>query len=98
MERLVITGRIDGARFYDRPETYRDEIRAWLRANHIDPDTAACRDVRVMVIDAPLIEWTDYVRDDNGRIRATKGEPETVTRHTALRVPLPGHLDDGADT
>lgn len=82
----VVLARIDSARFYDRPETYRQEVRAWLVANGIDYNRVLCsRDVEVVVIDGPAIVREERV-DDGGVFSRVV--------HSLLRVPLPEHLAD----
>lgn len=82
----VVLARIDSGRFYDRPETYRQEVRAWLTANGIDYNRVLCsRDVEVVVIDGPAI-----VREE----RVDDGSVFSRVVHSLLRVPLPEHLTD----
>lgn len=82
----VVLARIDSARFYERPGSYRAEVRAWLLANGIDPWEVSCsRDVEVVVLDGPAVVYERVPRDPGE-------EPRVV--HSLLRVPLPAHLAD----
>lgn len=83
-----ILARIDSSRFYDRPEAYRQEVRAWLTANGVDYNQVLCsRDVEVVVLDGPAIVREERVND--GRVFSR-------VVHSLLRVPLPAHLADPA--
>lgn len=92
-----ILARIDSRWWGNRPESYRDEVRTWLRANNIDPNTTAVEDIEVVLVDGPAITYTEYVVDASGRKQLGQAIDEVVTRrvHSLLRVPLPAHLDDG---
>jgi hypothetical protein len=95
-----VLARIDSARFYDRPEAYRAEVRAWLRANGVDPWMIPAgpdaRDVLVVVLDAPAIVREETVVDEDGDKRYDTGTLGVMVRtvHSLLRVPLPDHLAD----
>lgn len=88
-----VLGRIDSPRFYDRPESYREQVRTWLHENDVDPnDVATAEELVVLAADAPMIEYSSWLRDCNGALMGP--EPTLVTRRSLLRVPLPEHLDD----
>lgn len=93
-----ILARIEVDLWLIRPEAYREEVRAWLRANGIDPNNVTLRrDVEVVVLDGPAIVRREYVRDPaTGRIRIDRTADDAVTAevHSLLTVPLPEHLAD----
>jgi len=89
---VQVLARIDSGLFYDRSEAYREEVRAWLEANGVDPWQVTChRDVEVVLIDGPAIVYERIPRD--GWRGNLTGEEPRVT-HSLLRVPLPEHLAD----
>lgn len=92
----MILGRINANGYWDRPQRYRDDVCAWLRANGIDPNKAAVEDIEVVLIDAPAIARTEYVTDSQGRKQIDyPADPVKVRRvHSLLREPLPTHLND----
>lgn len=105
---VQVLARIDSSRFYDRPEDYREEVRAWLTANGIDYNRVLCsRDVEVVLLDAPAIVREEKVIPDGAIAMVTYGpgdrlltaaRPRTFSHvvHSLLRVPLPEHLADPA--
>lgn len=87
-----VLARIDSSRFYERPGPYREEVRAWLRANGVDPNEVICgRDVEVVLLDAPAIVREEWARGEDGRRWADRH-----VVHSLCRVPLPAHLADPA--
>lgn len=95
MSEHQVLARIDATRFYDRTEGYREEIRAWLRANGVNPNAVTIRrDVEVVLLDAPAIVREEYLDGaDKGRTYPD-GELRARVVHSLLRVPLPEHLAD----
>lgn len=96
---VQVLARIDSAQFWRRDEAYREEIRAWLRANGIDPLDVSCGvDVEVLVLGAPAVRRLEYIRDPaSGRMQRDPDDPEGILGrvvHSLLLVPLPDHLAD----
>jgi hypothetical protein len=99
---VVVLARIDAARFYDRSEAYREEVRTWMRANGVDPHRVTCaRDVEVVLLDGPAIVREEYLFNERGAkyLVGPVGpdgtrEPAVRVVHSLLRVPLPEHLAD----
>jgi hypothetical protein len=85
---------IRGNRWLRASEDYREQARAWMRANGIDPGNTAVQDVELHLIDAPAIAYTEYVLDAAGRKQLDRARHEVVTQrvHTLMRVPFPDHL------
>lgn len=94
-----VLARVDAAGFLTRPEGEREEVRAWLRANGVDPCVVPCGagawDVQVLLLDAPVIARVELVPGGPRRHPVT-GLLWTRVVHSLLRVPLPVHLADPA--
>lgn len=101
---VQVLARITAADFWRRHLTQQDEIRAWLKANGVDPNVIPAdhdsRPVEVVLMDAPAIARDEYVLDADGHLQwgprrdAPGREPLLHRVHSLLRVPLPEHLAD----
>lgn len=97
---VQVLARIDASKWHDRGHAYREEVRAWLRANGVEPNDLPIEDVQIALLDAPAIVRREVVRDENGRVQrdlsASDDDWWVLTRvvHSLLRVPLPEHLAD----
>lgn len=91
---LVADVVIRGDLWRTHSESYREEVRAWLRANGIDPDITAIDDVELHLVDAPAIATTQCVLDRDGGKQIDRHRHGCVTRrvHSLMRVPFPDHL------
>lgn len=83
----VVLARIDALDFRRRTEAYREEVRAWLRANGVDPnDVTIRRDVEVVLIDGPAIVREEFVRDVDGRVQLELADAGLPYGDVALSV------------
>lgn len=92
-----VLARIRSDLFWVRTEAYRDEVRAWLRANGVDPNLVpTSRDVEVVMLDGPAIVREEKVLSEDGNWRTVPGTRRAAVRtvHSLCRVPLPEHLGD----
>lgn len=91
-----VLARIDASLWVARGEPYRQEVRAWLRANGVDPDVVRVEDVHVVLLDGPAVRRVEYVVDEDGGKFIDPVTLEVAVRvvHSLCRVPLPEHLTD----